>query len=216
VATISWVLVYLSTLARLVPRYDGDALALEVFANEWLYDDEPEVAKFREERREKLFTRRTTIRQVRQTYSSKTLGENNSLESLSGAIGANFGRIKQYFADASNDVSLKQLLIEREHFALDGSDEVKLFFDQRVAGDGLPTPRSVLNALSQGNEASPRSYRLYFVTGSSESGKTLFSLHHLRNVRNDTNLPSVTMYIKPVEFCQQVDFSSPNAPQRLV
>jgi hypothetical protein len=202
------------TIIGAVPNYDGDALARVVLADAWFYGDKPELAKILKQERERALTRDATIRQVRQMYPQKS-GEKNSLESLSDAIGARFGRIKQYFAGGAP--SLEQLLIEREVFALDDDDkEVRLFFDRRVAGYGLPTPRGVFDALAYGNEVSPRSYRLCYVTGSSGSGKTFFSLHYLRNVRNDDKLPSVTMYIKPAGFYQQVDFSSSDAPQRLV
>jgi hypothetical protein len=209
--------------------YKGDALALEVFADPWFYDDEPEVATFREERRTKLFTPTTTIREVRQQYQHQDV--QNGFTTLGNRIGGNTDRVNEYFATVG--LPVEELLAgEGIVGLLDGSREVKIFQSRHVAG-GVPTTRAVF----AGSRAGDREQPLCFVLGPSGSGKTFFALEHLRNFRkkkdkDNDKLKSVALYVQPAGFVGDpdspgfiaadnaaatayVDFASPGAPQQL-
>ena len=149
------------------PEYDATALALEVFANPYFYDDDVELAKKKREKREAVFGPDTTVDQVRREY----MDIENGFFALASKIGpCENDRVVGYFAPA--EITIEERLAGVGIVTLEASDEIKTYKERRIEG-GLPSARTLLNS-QLGTKG--REYTLCFVLGSSGIGKTFFGV----------------------------------------
>jgi hypothetical protein len=193
------------------PKYDATALAREVFADPYFYDDDAEFAESCQTKREAAFGEATTVGDVRIEYFTR-LGKGGGLARLVRNSKATDLRLEAYFAGAN--ISIERLLSEQEVVPLDESGEVDVFLERRVKG-GVPSALAVFQTQAM---TSRRSYRLCYVLGSSGSGKTFFCLQHLKSFLNDSGLDSVTLYFKAagLEGDSAVNWASKEAPAQVV
>jgi hypothetical protein len=168
------------------PEYDGGAKALDVFSDPFFYDGDARMAKVVAYKRAEFFSAETTVDDVRRQYAGKPGG----LLALARAIKASDLRLRAYFAAVP--ATTEQVLDDLGIIPLNEPSEVATFRQRYI--EGLPS----VEALREADGApDSRSMALCFVTGSSGSGKTFFSLSALREFRNDLGNPlSLVLYLR--------------------
>jgi hypothetical protein len=146
------------------PEYSGTAKAREVFALPYFYKDKKSVAvEYRDERDALLGNK--SMEEVRQEYEHR-------LDELGEAIGVTPSRVRAYFPAVV--VTTETVLNDIGIVPLNESSEVKTFRERFI--EGLP---SVERLRDMYRNSDTRSMALCYVTGSSGSGKTFFSLSGL-------------------------------------
>jgi hypothetical protein len=113
--------------------------------------------------------------------------------------------------DGSAKAIVRKGLAAARYFPLHRSDVVADFLGRSFE---RPAAREMCEA--QSGADSLRDYPLSYVVGPLGSGKTFFALQHLRDFRNDNDLPSVLIYCQPVEWRDEVNFGGDSAPTELV
>jgi hypothetical protein len=142
-------------------------------------------------KRAEFFSAESTVDDVRRQYAEKPGGD--GLLALARAIKASDLRLRAYFAAVPATTTTEQVLHDLGIIPLNEPSEVATFRQRYM--EGLPAVEEALREADGAPDS--RSMALCFVTGSSGSGKTFFSLSALREFRNDLGNPlSLVLYLR--------------------